>query len=1028
MANEIVNRTVNVFIQSGEAQKAYDVLIAKEKKLNEELAKTSDPKKLKSLHDQLDKLKEPIDRARKKLSGELLPTYKDLQTATTKWLNEFKKTGDPAALLKFQKLNAALNEQKKIINGLAASQKNIGFGGVFAGSFLGNLAAQGLSKIKELFTGALDEFEQADIAIRNLQNDLENFGNIDALPLLTKQAKELAEKFTFLDNDDIVAAQDKLVTFGKLTTAEIQKLIPVIVDYAAKTGVQIPEAADIFIKALEGSGKGIKTFGVRVSEQNGVAKNFNILTTEMAQKVRGAADAFGESERGRMAKFKQWFRDVKEDIGRFIAKLIEGPKTANQIFDEAKAKTDQYEKSLRPLLARYDELKAKTTLNKDEQTELHSIIQKIVEIVPQAATEVNKYGVALDINRQKVDDFFKTNQQFLREKEADAVKELNNQLTENISKLEAQVKVNESVKKNFDAGRMSQQDYLVFSEKATSQIRKDQEKIITQADVLITKYGVKLPAASQTAFDAIRKELSLLAQPPPSAAGLSDADKAAIAARTKEENQEKEKEEKKRRDEAAKKILAERKQLLDDLHKIELDQQLDGLTALDKELKRQEQQFDEFRKRAKGNKEILLEIEKLFRIARLNIIDKFDKEERDRQDSQIKKGTGAGAEPENVQARADALARAELKVLTAVGKEKLTAQLEQLDLEKKAELDNKELTEAQKAVIEEKFRQKSEELELQSLTTNLNNFINYASQALSLFTIFSDAKTAKENAELEADRKRNEKKKQNLERRLNSGKLTQLAYDRELQKIEKDQEKREKEIHVKQFRRQQRADIVQALINGALAVTSTLAAKPGPLDILSLSAFRAINIGLAVATTAAQVAAIASKKPPEFAEGGKLGGRSHGAGGNAVVDGSGRKIAEVEAGEGIVNKRTMGERKQYSVTGTPSQIISKLNSLYGVNWESGATLHPQWKTYTPRRMNFKAMKSFYADGGVFGANTQQSDANTQVLNNLSNVVANMQQTLENIHKNGIAAYTILTQHEKQAARRNAIRNDATMKP
>src|ERR1051325_4918865 len=107
MANEIVNRTVNVFIQSGEAQKALDALIKKELQLKDALAKATDPKQIKQLNDSLAKMAEPIDRAKKKLSGELLPTFNVLKAATTKRLNEFKKTGDPAALANFQKFNAA---------------------------------------------------------------------------------------------------------------------------------------------------------------------------------------------------------------------------------------------------------------------------------------------------------------------------------------------------------------------------------------------------------------------------------------------------------------------------------------------------------------------------------------------------------------------------------------------------------------------------------------------------------------------------------------------------------------------------------------------------------------------------------------------------------------------------------------------------------------------------------------------------------------------------------------------------------
>jgi hypothetical protein len=59
-------------------------------------------------------------------------------------------------------------------------------------------------------------------------------------------------------------------------------------------------------------------------------------------------------------------------------------------------------------------------------------------------------------------------------------------------------------------------------------------------------------------------------------------------------------------------------------------------------------------------------------------------------------------------------------------------------------------------------------------------------------------------------------------------------------------------------------------MSGSLAVASTIAALPGPFDIATLEAIaRAIEIGLMIATTAAQIGVIASQKPPEFGRGGK---------------------------------------------------------------------------------------------------------------------------------------------------------------
>jgi predicted nucleic acid-binding Zn-ribbon protein len=84
MATEQVNRQINIFIQSGDAQKVYDKLIAKEKELNKQLKETSDPTRIKKLNDELDKLQEPISRASKKLRGELAPSLKEQEALVKK--------------------------------------------------------------------------------------------------------------------------------------------------------------------------------------------------------------------------------------------------------------------------------------------------------------------------------------------------------------------------------------------------------------------------------------------------------------------------------------------------------------------------------------------------------------------------------------------------------------------------------------------------------------------------------------------------------------------------------------------------------------------------------------------------------------------------------------------------------------------------------------------------------------------------------------------------------------------------------
>lgn len=77
--------------------------------------------------------------------------------------------------------------------------------------------------------------------------------------------------------------------------------------------------------------------------------------------------------------------------------------------DELTRKTDKQNEAFNKtknevstLVTRYDELKSITNRSALEQEELNKIIQNIAKILPDSVTEWNKYGNALDINRDKV--------------------------------------------------------------------------------------------------------------------------------------------------------------------------------------------------------------------------------------------------------------------------------------------------------------------------------------------------------------------------------------------------------------------------------------------------------------------------------------------------------------------------------------------------------------------------------------------------------------------------------------------------
>ena len=123
----------------------------------------------------------------------------------------------------------------------------------------------------------------------------------------------------------------------------------------------------------------------------------------------------------------------------------------------------------------------------------------------------------------------------------------------------------------------------------------------------------------------------------------------------------------------------------------------------------------------------------------------------------------------------------------------------------------------------------------------------------------------------------------------------QASLNRQLKAAEGNEEKQD-EIRAKFGKKRKKAATIEAIINGAVAVTRILADVPkGDFGIST-----ALLIAAAVVTTAGEVALIQSQ---EFAKGGLLTGSSHDQGGIPVSVG-GSRVVEAEGGEAIINKRS----------------------------------------------------------------------------------------------------------------------------
>jgi hypothetical protein len=227
-----------------------------------------------------------------------------------------------------------------------------------------------------------------------------------------------------------------------------------------------------------------------------------------------------------------------------------------------------------------------------------------------------------------------------------------------------------------------------------------------------------------------------------------------------------------------------------------------------------------------------------------------------------------------------------------------------------------------------------------------------------------------------------------VQRLLQSKILTTQEAAARISAIDADADKKKRALELQQFQRNQKIQTAQALINGAMGVTAALAAMPGAADIISLGAFRALQIGFTVATTAAQVAVINSQKPV-FGKGGFLPGPSHSEGGLPIINPkTGQKVAEVEGEEVILSKNTVRNN---------STVVGAL--LHSSMYRNGTSIQPFHKTRPLNTLNYSAINTGfrkYAVGGQFSAPAGQGGADQgDALSNM--MFMQLAATIEKLH-------------------------------
>lgn len=373
-----------------------------------------------------------------------------------------------AKVKELRQLNTVIDSHRKKIRAVGSSWDKITKSGITKFAAIASSAfavSEVINYGKELFNLAA----QMELLTQKAQTV---FG--EALPQVTKAANENAKAMGLTTGEYIAASAaigDLLIPMGfqREEAANIStELVNLSGALSEWTGGQIKSAdvSKILSKALLGEREELKQLGISILETDVKArlaeKGLDKLTGTLLQQAKATATlelvteksldaqtAFAENSDTmvrRQAELSAKISEVAEKLATALFPVFERlvgiadsiadgvlsiAEAFGAIADPAKAATDAFndqtiavnnlEKDLVPLVDRYEELKSKTELSKDEQDELKQVVSQIGDIVPTAVTEFGKYGEVLGISADKARDFVEAQKLLLRQQNSEAI-------------------------------------------------------------------------------------------------------------------------------------------------------------------------------------------------------------------------------------------------------------------------------------------------------------------------------------------------------------------------------------------------------------------------------------------------------------------------------------------------------------------------------------------------------------------------------------------------------------------------------
>jgi len=173
------------------------------------------------------------------------------------------------------------------------------------------------------------------------------------------------------------------------------------------------------------------------------------------------------------------------------------------------------------------------------------------------------------------------------------------------------------------------------------------------------------------------------------------------------------------------------------------------------------------------------------------------------------------------------------------------------------------------------------------MLARIENVTNWAKKALDYAYDFSAAFSQIENNQLEEYAQKNERQKEILKARFDAGLISQDQYDDQVERMDKELDRKKTEIAIKQAKREKLLKTFSVITSTASAIARALYDYGFPFNL--------VVSGIIASLGAVQLQAVQSAPLPKASRGMLLKGKSHAQGGIPI---------EAEGGEAIINARS----------------------------------------------------------------------------------------------------------------------------